>query len=346
MKVPESLPKGAGLLQQGQTVITLVDVDGKRYAIGKDANVLKVTETDLHIQQNAGGGSVELKVSLNSLSQTTLEELSRLGLGSGAEGTLAMAAYRIGQIHEDSAAVKREVIDQLLDEAAHKKAPEDQVATLKRWLAFMDREDQARTAWAALEEALAKKSHEKAKNAYDGFRKEFATTAVFAAMAPRFSEIENQLEGIAKSPGLYGGCWKASKDNQFSELVFQDVVRKVGWEKGDNARDKRFPNDWFSVRYGGLLRITQAGSYKFHFSADDWVRVWIDGKQVANGTPIELTQRDHPFRLEYGDSIRSDWLHLEWVPPGENNKVKIPDNVFWHLPSERESYLRLPAKPQ
>jgi len=144
---------------------------------------------------------------------------------------------------------------------------------------------------------------------------------------------------MSTQPGLWGGCWKSSKQKPFVQPVFQDVLRSVGWGKNIGPREKRFPNDWFSLRYGGLLRIKKTGTYKFYLTADDRLRVYINRNQVGNGKAVDLTEGDHAFAFEYEDTIRTDFMKIEWTPPGETGKIKIPDDAFWHIPEQRERYL-------
>jgi hypothetical protein len=340
-KVPPAIAKGAALLTDGRQ-FSIQTGDGKRYDVGtgRKAQIVKASETGLQLKQNLGGGSLIFDLSLNSLTEATRMELAQMGLGPEADGRLALAAYRMGLFSRTNRSAERKEVDDLLATATRMGAPADRIAPLRRWLDVLTREDLARVALGALEAVLAQNAHQPAQDAYSAFRKDFADTAVFASALTQFPEMEKRLYELSTQPGLWGGCWKAEKDNRYIELLFQDGVKSVGWGDKAGPREKRFPADWFSLRYGGLLRITKAGTYKFHLTADDRVRIWIDGKAIGNGKTADLSEGDHVFKLEYEEDNATDFMKIEWTPPDETNKFKIPDDAFWHIPSQREAYLK------
>lgn len=340
-KVPLAVAKGAALLTDGRE-FSIQTGDGKRYDLGtgRKAQIVKSSETGLQVKQNVGGGSLVFDLSFNSLTEATRMDLAQVGLGPEADSRLAIAAYRLGLSSKTNRTAERKEIGDLLTATTRQGAQVERVAQVRRWLDFLVREDAARTALETLNAALTQHVHDSAFQAYNAFRKDFADTAVFASAIPRFPEMEKRLYELSTQHGLWGGCWKAEKDSRWIELLFQDTVASIGWGDKTGPREKRFPTDWFSLRYGGLLRITKAGTYIFHLAADDRVRIWVDGKVIGNGKTVELSEGDHAFKLEYEEDNANDFMKIEWTPPDETTKVKVPDNVFWHIPSQRENYLK------
>jgi len=339
-RVPQAIPKGAALLTDGRD-FTLMAVDGQSYEVGRNrkTQVAKATDSELEIKKSMGGGSMFFKLPFTALSPATRLELAQVGLSADAEGPLALAAYRLALLGRQASPADLKTLGQLLTAAARPGVPEERVNRLRAWLAFKLRESEARAALSTLEAALQKNDHQPAQEAFDRFRKDFADTAVFAGAIDRFPAMEKRIHELSTQIGLWGGCWKSDRENRFRERLFADVVVSIGWGQNVGPRNKRFPDDWFSLRYGGLLRIRKAGTYKFFLAADDRVRVWIDGKSIANNRSMELSEGDHAFKLEYEEDDRNDWLRLEWVTPGETEKVLIPSDVFFHLPGQREKYL-------
>ena len=45
---------------------------------------------------------------------------------------------------------------------------------------------------------------------------------------------------------------------------------------------KNFPNDNFSVRWEGQIKIDQSSTYTFYIISDDGVRLFINGKNIIN----------------------------------------------------------------
>jgi glucose/arabinose dehydrogenase len=91
--------------------------------------------------------------------------------------------------------------------------------------------------------------------------------------------------------------------------------------------------DNFSARYTGSFDLA-AGDYQFTTSADDGVRLFIDGNQVINGWKDQgettytatrtLTAGTHVIKVEYYDSGEDAVLRANWQSVGTTNLAPTP----------------------
>jgi hypothetical protein len=84
----------------------------------------------------------------------------------------------------------------------------------------------------------------------------------------------------------------------------------------------------FSVRWTGTLAAPADGTYRFQLSADDGVRLWLDGELVGESVvpdnvnlidvQTELSAGPHAIRVDYFQRGGGKALELWWQPPGES----------------------------
>lgn len=339
-KVPLAESKGLRLLTDGRE-FTLQTIDGKRYDVGgsRKMRIDRLSADGFDVKHTERGGTMFFKLPTSSLSPATRLELSQAALSAEADGTLAMAAYRLALLAPNAGAVEVKSVEELLTAAVPKNTVDDRVTHLRRWLAFRRHEGEARTALAALIEMLTGTDEQQIRNAFDAFRKNFGDTALVAAASTDFARIEERMKALAARPGLWRGSFKDDKTARFKELIAEDIISTIGFNLNVGARDKRWPQDFFSLRYCGLLRIEKPGTYAFPWSADDRARLWIDHQIVEKGKSIDLGEGNHAFKLEYEQDWGGEGLKFEWIQPGESNAAKIPGSAFWHVPGKREEYL-------
>lgn len=99
----------------------------------------------------------------------------------------------------------------------------------------------------------------------------------------------------------------------------------------------------FSIEWNGLLRITEAGAYRFQTVSDDGVRLWIDSD--GDGTEEQLINNwtDHarqtntsgsvsltagqiiPIRMRFYENGGQAEIRLRWSTPSSGNFVPIPE---------------------
>lgn len=93
--------------------------------------------------------------------------------------------------------------------------------------------------------------------------------------------------------------------------------------------------DQFSVRWDGLLRITQGGNYRFQTASDDGVRLWVNDVLVINNwtnhsnttdTSAEVAlvaNQTYSIRLEYYENAGQSLIRLRWLTPGAGSYAPI-----------------------
>ena len=133
----------------------------------------------------------------------------------------------------------------------------------------------------------------------------------------------------------------ANKDLQ-GEPVAHEQVKSINFSWGTTAPNPKLPVDFFSARYTGRITVPQAHPYRLQVTADDGVRMWIDGKlqvdkwgpqdSVTTEAPIDLAPGStHDVKIEYMElefyaSLRLRWRPMTavsenstrecWIPPG------------------------------
>ena len=94
----------------------------------------------------------------------------------------------------------------------------------------------------------------------------------------------------------------------------------------------------WSARWTGFLEPPATGSYQFHTTSNDGVRLWVDGKQIVDNWTDHTAQEDTgtisleagrrvPIRLEYFYNGGQGVTRLAWTPPA-GRKETIPANAF------------------
>jgi LmbE family N-acetylglucosaminyl deacetylase len=95
----------------------------------------------------------------------------------------------------------------------------------------------------------------------------------------------------------------------------------VNFDWGSNAPDPSLPKDNFSVRWTDNQTFP-AGTYNFSVTADDGVRLFLDGNAIINKwidqpatiytTNVSLTSGQHSIVMEYYDNTQNAVAKLSW----------------------------------
>jgi hypothetical protein len=95
------------------------------------------------------------------------------------------------------------------------------------------------------------------------------------------------------------------------------------------------PPEHFSVRYTGQINIPQEGWYRFYVSGNGGVKISTEIRQVlavdnlsnnpSDGS-VELPEGQHDITIEYTHDTGPASLHINWMPPGEHQRVFTPSS--------------------
>ena len=107
------------------------------------------------------------------------------------------------------------------------------------------------------------------------------------------------------------------------------VDREVSFDWGMMNPAPGIPADDFSARWTGKLVPTMSGKYRFGAIADDGVRVYLDGKLIAEDwtdhAPATVTGevtleagKSYDIKMEYYESKIGAVARLAWQPPVVN----------------------------
>jgi hypothetical protein len=344
-KAWQAIPKGAAALTDGQHFV-LLQTDGKKFEVGKGTKtaVKKVEGETIQIEQDIGGGKLSLGIACGKLTFETVFGLARIGLPPGGEGKVALALMKLNGPRGKNPAQAEKDIQELLEEAAKEKAQEAKLARLRAWLESGGKEAAAERALKELETLIEQQKGKEALAAYDAFRKEHGGTACWANLLPNLKAFEARLEPFRVQQGLWASYWSGGDPNRFEKLHFARAETKLVWNWDQGSPDARVPNDQFGIRFGGVLRIEKAGKYGFVMSADDTLKVWIDGQQIGElrtgeaKPELDLTAGDHKIKMEFVEFGGGAYMNFRWKPPGANDYQDIPATVMQYSPTQTEVY--------
>ncbi len=137
----------------------------------------------------------------------------------------------------------------------------------------------------------------------------------------------------------------------FTGLKFDKLVRKqkdanLNFDWGLKGPDG-MPDDSYSVKWNGKLKVEKTGDYSIVGTSDDGIRVWLDNKQIINEwrkqAPFNTYAKVHlqagkeyPIKIDYFEQDGGAQFHLTWIPPVEN---KSQDSWVYRTKSVSLSFL-------
>lgn len=139
------------------------------------------------------------------------------------------------------------------------------------------------------------------------------------------ADISDPPDGLASGTGLYGEYFEG-KGFASRKLSRTDATIDFNW--GTGSPDPAITSDTFSARWTGWLQIPASGSYTFYVTADDGVRLWVDGHLLVDqwndhaATEYSATLGDleggrkADIRLEFYENTGAAVVALRWSGPG------------------------------
>ncbi len=126
---------------------------------------------------------------------------------------------------------------------------------------------------------------------------------------------------------------------RFEGEPVKTVDGDAGWNFDWNSEGQKLTQSPFSARWTGLIKIEQAGSYRFSLNSDDGSWLYIDGESVIeNGgdhAPVELSRTVtmsagyHQIELRYYDALGGSVLKFAWTKPGGKQEI-VPRSAVFH----------------
>jgi len=129
-------------------------------------------------------------------------------------------------------------------------------------------------------------------------------------------------------------------DLDFTGSTVTRIDPRVNFDWGDGVPAPGIGADTFSVVWTGVIRAGRSEDYTFYATADDGVRLWINGQLVVNAwidqgpteyasAPIALTQRQtYPVRMEMYENGGGAVAKLGWSS-AHTAKATIPKAALY-----------------
>ena len=113
----------------------------------------------------------------------------------------------------------------------------------------------------------------------------------------------------------------------------------VNFNYGAGSPDPSLPNDHFSARWTGEVQPPTSGTYTFHTSSDDGVRLWVNGQLLINNWTLHGQAEDYgaialtagqkyDIRMEYYEYTGNAVAILSWAYSGQSDTV-IPQSALY-----------------
>lgn len=161
----------------------------------------------------------------------------------------------------------------------------------------------------------------------------------------RIAELALQSSEPGYFPGLYAAYWKLDPPTHaYKEFVAGRVEPALALPQ---SRPKAVPFSNHAIVFSGFVHVDKPGMYTFKLSADDRVRLWIDGKalmaqrEYSATVSIDLYEGNHALKLEFQQWEGGLALTANWIPPGDSEQP-IPAAAFSHAEWEISDYKKEP----
>jgi hypothetical protein len=113
------------------------------------------------------------------------------------------------------------------------------------------------------------------------------------------------------------------------------TVPTINFDWGYGSPAAGVSTDLFKARFTGAIQSTDAGTYTFHASADDGVRLWVNNQLLVDGwIDQQLTEytaqinlaacTEYPIRMEYYENSGNAICKLSWSGPVFDNQTVSP----------------------
>ncbi|EHK64584.1 putative baseplate assembly protein [Achromobacter arsenitoxydans] len=139
------------------------------------------------------------------------------------------------------------------------------------------------------------------------------------------ADVSDPPGTAAPGTGLYGEYYRGKA---YGQRVMTRTDAQVDFHWAASGPGDGMPADNFSVRWTGWVLASVSGSHVFHVTADDGVRLWVDGDllidQWREQSPTEYSAsvrltagRKHDIRIDYYEATGDATISLAWTVPGQ-----------------------------
>lgn len=143
------------------------------------------------------------------------------------------------------------------------------------------------------------------------------------------ADISDPPAGTASGSGLLGQYYRGKG---FREPILSRTDATVNFNWSTGTPDPAVPADQFSVRWSGWVQAPSSGQFNFFVTADDGLRLWIDGVLIIDfwidqgfiersGSARLQADHKHDIRLEYYENAGAAACKLEWSGPGVSRAI-------------------------
>ena len=107
------------------------------------------------------------------------------------------------------------------------------------------------------------------------------------------------------------------------------VDKNIAFNWGGGGPLQEIPNDNWSARWRGVIKVPETGNYKFWWDVDDRFWLKIGGKDVRAQSSVKL-EKDKPYAIEgrFEEDGGGAFVSLKWQMPN-GNRGQVPSSVFF-----------------
>jgi hypothetical protein len=162
----------------------------------------------------------------------------------------------------------------------------------------------------------------------------------------RLEYFENQygarlsldMQQVGTDAGLKGEYYSSSSPGAFTTKIMERTDSLVNFDWGSGSPASGVPQDLFAVRWTGFLNVPTSGTYTIYVTADDGVRLWIDGNLAIDAWKVQppteyswtgsLSAGKHSIKIEYYENMYGAVMKLGWMTPGGTKVYPIPSSYL------------------
>lgn len=141
--------------------------------------------------------------------------------------------------------------------------------------------------------------------------------------------------------GLTGHYYNDGKSGaRFTTLVLTRIDGSIDFNWNTGTPAPVVQQDNFSVRWTGQIQVPVTGTYRFATTADDGVRLWVNGQRMLNswgGRAVAISSSAgitltggvrYTIVLEFYERDALAQIQLRWTPPGQPESVIPSTSLF------------------